>query len=87
MLYQLRVNVTLNAMLPTTQDASTPPSEPAVSKEREALGRETTREETIRGDDVANATPKDTRFWLIILGLLIATFISALDLTGKLFIF
>jgi hypothetical protein len=71
-------------MSPRTQD---PPSEPTVSKEQEALGRVATREETIREDDGANATPKDIRFWLIILGLLIATFISALDLTGKSFIF
>lgn len=71
-------------MSPSTQD---PPSEPTVSKEQEALGRVTTREETVREDDGANATPKDIRFWLIILSLLIATFISALDLTGKLFIF
>ena len=58
-----------------------------MSKEQEALGHETTREETVQEHDSANATPKDIRFWLIILGLLIATFISALDLTGKLFIF
>jgi hypothetical protein len=69
-------------MSPSTQR---PLSEP--TKEQEALGRVTTREETVREDDDANATPKDIRFWLIILGLLIATFISALDLTGKLFIF
>lgn len=29
-----------------------------------------------------SATPKDARFWLVIMGLLIATFLSALDLTG-----
>jgi hypothetical protein len=27
--------------------------------------------------------PKDLRFWLIIFGLLIATFLSALDMTGQ----
>jgi hypothetical protein len=28
--------------------------------------------------------PKDIRFWLVIMSLLVSTFISALDLTGKL---
>jgi hypothetical protein len=71
-------------MPPSTQDLSTPPSEPTTaSKEREGAQPGSTIEETIQEDDSANATPKDIRFWLIIMGLLVATFISALDLTGK----
>lgn len=33
-------------------------------------------------DQESTTTPKDTHFWLIILGLLIATFLSALNFTG-----
>lgn len=40
-------------------------------------------EETIREEDVIDTTPKDMRFWLIMVGLLFATFISALDMTGN----
>ena len=60
--------------------------EPTVSKQS---GREEdkAREETIREEEEdasAHTTPpKDLRFWLIILGLLVATFLAALDLTGK----
>lgn len=38
--------------------------------------------ETIQEQEGGNGTPKDIRFWLIIVGLLVATFLSALDLTG-----
>lgn len=44
--------------------------------------------ETIRGEENGTASaPKNLRFWLIILGLLVATFISALDVTGTIYIY
>jgi MFS family permease len=56
--------------------------ETTAHKEREGgenIGEETP---TIKGEDGASATPKDIRFWLIIMSLLVATFLSALDLTA-----
>lgn len=35
------------------------------------------------GEEGNNERPKDLRFWLIILSLLVATFLSALDQTGE----
>jgi len=69
-------------MPPNIQDASAgivlgPPA----AGETHGSG-EATREATIVDEDNANTTPKDHRFWLIMLGLLVATFISALDLTA-----
>lgn len=52
------------------------------SKDRESV--RTISEPEPEGD--GGGTPKDIRFWLIILGLLVATFLSALDMTGKIFI-
>jgi hypothetical protein len=48
-------------------------------------GDEMKKEVTLREDSVydGSATPKDMRFWMIITSLLIATFLSALDLTGN----
>jgi hypothetical protein len=43
-------------------------------------------ETIIAEEDRTASAPKNLRFWLIILGLLIATFISALDVTGKIYI-
>lgn len=37
-------------------------------------------------EDGTASSAKNLRFWLIILGLLVATFISALDVTGKIYI-
>jgi len=54
---------------------STPSLAPVVSKEQGG-------EETIIEEDAVHTTPKDLRFWLIMLGLMVATFISALDLTA-----
>jgi hypothetical protein len=68
-------------MPPSTQDSLPPALEPTAPKEH--VGGEKRREETLREEDNASTTPKDLRFWLIILGLLVATFISALDLTGN----
>jgi hypothetical protein len=65
-------------MPPSERVNSTAAFEPTAPEERDM-----TREETIREEDGANATPKDLRFWMVILGLLVATFLSALDLTGK----
>jgi hypothetical protein len=48
-----------------------------------AVSQKQKDEETIREEDVTDATPKDMRFWLIMVGLLFATFISALDMTGN----
>ena len=70
-----------NAMSSSTQDKSAM-LETTAHKEREGgenIGEETP---TIKGEDGASATPKDIRFWLIIMSLLVATFLSALDLTG-----
>jgi hypothetical protein len=63
-------------MQSSTQNTSAPAVEPTSSKE---YGEE----DTIREAEVVNPTPKDMRFWLVMVGLLFATFISALDLTGK----
>jgi hypothetical protein len=54
---------------------SNPVLEPGASRDEKD-------EETIR-EEVVNTTPKDMRFWLVMVSLLFATFISALDLTGK----
>jgi hypothetical protein len=70
-------------MPPNIQDASAGIAlGPPAAGETHGSG-EATREATIVDEDKANTTPKDHRFWLIMLGLLVATFISALDLTGK----
>ena len=66
----------LDAMQSTTQDTSAPALMPTPPKERG-------EEDTIIEHDAVNTTPKDTRFWLVMVGLLFATFISAVDLTGK----
>ena len=66
--------------LPPSEHGSSAAAFPS-PKDRES--RDMTREETIREEDGANSTPKDLRFWMVILGLLVATFLSALDLTGK----
>jgi hypothetical protein len=72
-------------MPPNTQDASAGiVLRPPAAGEKHGSG-ETTRETTIIDEDNAITIPKDHRFWLIMLGLLVATFISALDLTGKSF--
>lgn len=63
-------------MQSTTQDTSAPALTPTPPKERG-------EEDTIIEHDAVNTTPKDTRFWLVMVGLLFATFISAVDLTGK----
>ena len=67
----------VDAMQSSTQNTSAPALEPTSSKEH---GEEDT---TIREAEVVNTTPKDMRFWLVMVGLLFATFISALDLTGE----
>jgi hypothetical protein len=63
----------INVVSPSTQGMSTTIFESTAVKECES--GDITQESA--------ATPKDLRFWLIILGLLIATFISAVDMTGK----
>jgi hypothetical protein len=72
----LSVQNTVYAMQSNTQSASAPTLEPTSSKEH--------GEETIREEEAVNTNPKDSRFWLVMVGLLFATFISALDLTGRL---
>jgi len=60
----------------TEEDKSTIPLDHAAPKSELA---ETINEEDAGGSESA---PKDIRFWLIIMGLLVATFLSALDLTA-----
>jgi hypothetical protein len=43
-------------------------------------------ETIIAKEDRTASAPKNLRFWLIILGLLVATFISAMDVTGKIYV-
>jgi hypothetical protein len=52
----------------------------------EILDAMLTSEVTLRAEDNARATSKDLRFWLVIMGLLVATFLAALDLTGKIYL-
>ena len=66
----------VDAMQSSTQDTSSPALDPKSSKEHG-------EEDTIREEEVVHTAPKDMRFWLVMVGLLFATFISALDLTGK----
>jgi hypothetical protein len=68
-------------MASSIQDNSPTVLEATVPKERE--DDENAREETIREAEGGSTPPKDIRFWLIIMSLLVATFLSALDLTGK----
>ena len=56
-------------------EKSTTAMEPTTQNDRDA-------EETIQEENGAGTPPKDIRFWLIILSLLVATFLAALDLTG-----
>jgi hypothetical protein len=65
-------------MASSTQDNFPTGLEASAPKEREDA-----REETIREVEGGSTPPKDMRFWLIIMSLLVATFLSALDLTGK----
>jgi MFS family permease len=60
----------------TEEDKSTIPLDHAAPKSELA--------ETIKEEDAgrSESAPKDIRFWLIIMGLLVATFLSALDLTA-----
>jgi hypothetical protein len=60
---------------PPTMEKSTTAMEPTTQNDRDA-------EETIREENGAATPPKDIRFWLIIMSLLVATFLAALDLTG-----
>ena len=64
-------------MASSAQDISPVVLEPTAPKEHDSE-----REETIHGEDASSTPPKDLRFWLIIMSLLVATFLSALDLTG-----
>jgi hypothetical protein len=68
-------------MASSIQDNSPTVLEATVLRERE--DDEKAREETIREVEGGSTPPKDIRFWLIIMSLLVATFLSALDLTGK----
>jgi len=68
-------------MASSTQDNSPTVLEGTAPKERG--DDEKAREETIREVEGGSTPPKDIRFWLMIISLLVATFISALDLTGK----
>ena len=64
---------------PTNMDSTVMP----LRNPDESKSNSTASEPIARKDDGGSATPKDTRFWLIITSLLIATFLAALDLTGK----
>jgi hypothetical protein len=60
------------------------PSEPTTLKENDKdEGASANADVTPVQTHTNGAAPKDLRFWLIIFNLLIATFLSALDLTGK----
>jgi len=68
----------------SSANITVPLSEPTTLKENdndERANAEVTQVQT------NGAAPKDLRFWLIIFSLLIATFISALDLTGMAHLF
>jgi len=56
------------------EDTSAPVPEPPSSKEHG-------EEDTVK-EEAVSTTPKDMRFWLVMVGLLFATFISAVDLTA-----
>jgi hypothetical protein len=45
--------------------------------------KEDGKEEMIREEEVVTTTLRDMCFWLVMIGLLFVTFISALDLTDK----
>lgn len=55
----------------------------SAAPEYPTTGQDKAEEETIHGveDTEHTARPKDLRFWLIIVSLLVSTFLSALDLT------
>ncbi|KIM79120.1 hypothetical protein PILCRDRAFT_823692 [Piloderma croceum F 1598] len=67
-------------MASSIQDNSPTVLEATAPKERE--DDQNAREETIREVEGGSTPPKDIRFWLIIMSLLVATFLSALDLTA-----
>lgn len=63
-----------------TVKSSTPPLEEKAT----VLAPRSDGAETVTDlEQDGTSSPKDLRFWLIIMGLLVATFLSALDLTGK----
>jgi hypothetical protein len=67
----------MNDAIPSiAQDMSPSALEPTASKEREGDKMIKERDSTM---------PKDIRFWLIMIGLMVATFLAALDLTGIIF--
>lgn len=69
----------MNDAIPSiAQDMSPSALEPTASKEREGDKMIKERDSTM---------PKDIRFWLIMIGLMVATFLAALDLTGIIFHF